>query len=168
MGLVNDQYQLWPISFRQNMQINFRSCNSSDFEKICDLIINLYEEDPGEKEMTKEKALHTLDVLSKKIDLGSVLVIEDKGTIIGYCILINFWSNEYGGNIVHIDELYIQENYRSKGIGTQLIKQLAKSKFANAVGLQLEVTPGNSRAKNLYEKLGFTLHENSAYEMDLD
>ena len=150
------------------MKISFRTCSASDFDVIADLIINLYEEDPGLIQMTKEKAFNTLDLLSKKSDLGAVLVIENKAEIIGYCILINYWSNEYGGNILHIDELYLKPDYRSKGIGSQLIYQLAKSKFANAVELQLEVTPGNSRAKKLYEKLGFTVRKNTAYEMGLD
>ncbi len=150
------------------MKIRFRPCSPSDFDIITEFIIHLYDEDPGLIQMTKEKAFNTLDLLSKKSDLGAVLVIEDKEHIIGYCILINYWSNEYGGNILHIDELFIKEDYRSKGIGSQLIYQLAKSKFADAVGLQLEVTPDNARVKKLYEKLGFTLRENSAYEMGLD
>ncbi|MDC6363818.1 MULTISPECIES: GNAT family N-acetyltransferase [Flavobacteriaceae] len=150
------------------MNISFRPCSVSDFATVTDLIIKLYNEDPGLIQMTKEKALGTLELLSKKADLGSVLVIEVKGETIGYCMLINYWSNEYGGNILHIDELFIKEEYRSKGIGSQLIYRLAKSKFADAVGLQLEVTPDNARAKKLYEKLGFTLRKNSAYEMGLD
>ncbi|WP_067032923.1 GNAT family N-acetyltransferase [Allomuricauda sp. CP2A] len=150
------------------MKISFRPCSPADFDIITDFIINLYNEDPGLIQMTKEKAFNTLDVLSKRSDLGTVLVVGDKEEIIGYCILINYWSNEYGGNILHIDELFIKEDYRSKGIGSQLIYQLAKSKFANAVGLQLEVTPGNPRAKRLYEKLGFKIRKNMAYEMGLD
>ncbi|MER3374902.1 MAG: GNAT family N-acetyltransferase [Allomuricauda sp.] len=150
------------------MKISFRPCSPADFDIITDFIINLYNEDPGLIQMTKEKAFNTLDMLSQKSDLGTVLVVGDKEEIIGYCILINYWSNEYGGNILHIDELFIKEDYRSKGIGSQLIYQLAKSKFANAVGLQLEVTPGNPRAKRLYEKLGFKIRKNMAYEMELD
>ncbi len=150
------------------MKINFRRCKTSDFDVITDFIIHLYHEDPGLIQMTKEKALNTLDVLSKKSDLGAVLVVENKEEIIGYCLLINYWSNEYGGNILHIDELFIKQDYRSKGIGSQLIYQLAKSKFADAVSLQLEVTPDNARAKKLYEKLGFKVRKNIAYEMGLD
>lgn len=149
------------------MHIEFKLCTSTDFDRVCDLMLSLYTEDPGSKPMTKEKAMHTLETLTTKSDLGTVLVIQENGSIIGYCILINFWSNEYGGNIVHIDELYIQESHRSKGIGSHFIETLAKSKFANAVSLQLEVTPDNNRAVKLYKKLGFTLHKNKAYEMEL-
>jgi len=40
--------------------------------------------------------------------------------------------------------------------------------LSEAVNLRLEVTPDNARAKKWYEKLVFTLRENSANEMGLD
>ena len=128
----------------------------------------LYQEDPGTITMTKKKAYNTLDFLFNTPHQGTVLVVESGNSIIGYALLINFWSNEYGGNVVNIDELFISKEYRSQGIASNLIKFLAKSKFANAVNIQLEVTPDNIKARRLYERLGFKLHKNTTYEMGLN
>ncbi len=128
---------------------------------------NLYQEDPGGKAMTNEKASNTFKSLSNHPDRGTIMVIENNEEVIGYAILINFWSNEFGGNIVDIDEFYIKPEFRSQGIGSNFIKHLASTHFANATYLQLEVTPENSKARKLYESLGFERHKNDTYNLKL-
>ena len=78
---------------------------------------------------------------------------------IGYAVLIPYWSNEYGGDVLHIDELYVKPDYRGRGIATRFIKQILGSKHG-AVAFQLEVTPTNTRAENYYRKLGFRKSKN--------
>ncbi len=150
------------------MNTIIRQFTSIDFNEICQMMICLYKEDPGPKNMTKKKAFNTLNVLFKDPSRGTILVVESENIIVGYAILINFWSNEFGGNIINIDELYIIREFRSQGIATRLINLLAKSGFASAVNIQLEVTPGNNRARKLYERLGFKLHKNATYGLELN
>jgi ribosomal protein S18 acetylase RimI-like enzyme len=82
-------------------------------------------------------------------------VFEQENRILGYAILINFWSNEYGGIILTIDELLVIPAYRGKGIGTAFIQFLMNSRYNDFVALKLEVLPYNQRALRLYESLGF-------------
>ncbi len=134
---------------------------------ICKLMIQLYSEDPGPKAMSMQKAMATLMHLSQKPDLGKVVVMEEGIEIIGYAILVNFWSNEYGGVVIHIDELFVTVPYRSKGIGTGFVQYVIATKMEEVVCLQLEVTPDNQRAKKLYQRLGFKMKSNLAYELEL-
>lgn len=149
------------------MDIKYRQFKNSDSEVVAELIKNLYQEDPGGKPMLEQKIQKTFDSLTKHPDRGTIMLIEKEHEIIGYSILINFWSNEFGGNIIEIDELYIKKEFRSKGIGTNFIKYLKDNKFGNLVALQLEVTPTNTKARTLYENLGFKLHKNTTLTLEV-
>ena len=73
-------------------------------------------------------------------------------------LLVSYWSNELGGEVCAIDELYVAPSARSRGWGSHLIEALAAGSglgFAGTVALALGVAPGNARARALYERLGF-------------
>jgi len=74
------------------------------------------------------KIKRTIAESRKNPDKVIIYMFQREKKNIGYAILVFFWSNEYGGNIVTIDELYVKEEYR---------------------------TPSNQRAFNYYKKLGF-------------
>ena len=118
--------------------------------------------------MSVQKIQSTFDSLTKYPDRGSIVVFEYEKEVVGYALLINFWSNEFGGNILNIDELYIKKEWRSQGVGTGFIKYLMSSKPAGAIALQLEVTPGNHKARKLYTKLGFKPRKNDTLTFELE
>lgn len=143
------------------MNISYRKYNPSDKEIVFKLVQAFYNEDEDLHQISNEQINKTLDTLNEKPDHGVVMVIEIEKEIIGYAILINYWSNSEGGNILALDEIYIKKEHRSKGIGTDFIKYVIKNKLNNSVGLQLEVTESNDKARKLYEKLGFKDYPNS-------
>lgn len=149
------------------MNIKYRQFRPSDGEVVAELIQDLYQQDPSDRPMLPQKITATFDSLTSHPDRGCILVIEHENEIAGYSIIINFWSNEFGGNVSFIDELYIKKEFRAKGIGTDFIKYLAENKFGNAVALRLEVTPQNKKARKLYESIGFKLHKNTTLNLDL-
>ena len=147
------------------MSVKYRQFEPSDSEVVTQLIQSLYLEDPGGLTMTPQKIQNTFESFAKHPDRGSIMVLEYDTEVIGYAILVNFWNNEFGGNITNIDELYIKKEFRSQGIGTNFIKFLSKHKPHNSVALQLEVSPQNKKAQKLYKSLGFRLHENATYDL---
>lgn len=149
------------------MDIKYRPFKTSDSKVVAKLIHALYQEVPGGKQMTPQKIQNSFDSLTKHPDRGTIMVVEHEREIIGYAILINFWSNEFGGNITAIDELYLKKEFRSQGIGTNFIKYLAEKKFGNSVALELEVIPANKKARELYERLGFKLDKNDTFILEL-
>lgn len=150
------------------MTPTFRQFKKGDWTILSKLIQLLYQEDPEGESITKEKIQKTFHSLSAHPDKGAIMVIEVEDSTIGYAILINFWSNELGGNILNIDELYILQEFRSQGLGSGLIKYLISSGFANSVAIRLEVTPENSRARELYKSLGFLYQANQVYQLLLN
>ena len=135
--------------------IRYRTPEKEEHILVYEMIKALYQDDPEGKPMTDEKISRTLRQLHHHPDYGSVQVFEWEGQLVGYALLINFWSNEYGGNVLSIDELYIRPDFRGVGIGTHFIQYLKNNRFNNCVALELEVLPYNTKALKLYQKLGF-------------
>lgn len=150
------------------MTVVYRRFRSSDREAVSGLIEALYKEDPGIKPMSREKIGRTFDYLLERPDRGTIIVLEDGPSIIGYAVLINFWSNEYGGNILFIDELFVAEGFRSHGIASEFLRYLADNRYGGCVALKLEVTPWNGKARRLYERIGFRPHRNDTLTLDLE
>lgn len=142
------------------MKIEYKEFHESDSEELEQMIMLLYKEDSEGYEMDKTKIEKTINEFFKNPSKIRIIMILCDDIVAGYSIIIPFWSNEYGGNILHIDELFIKQVYRNKGIGSNFIKNLAKM-IDNAVALQLEVTPSNTRAMNYYKRMGFVKSKNS-------
>jgi ribosomal protein S18 acetylase RimI-like enzyme len=87
---------------------------------------------------------------------GSAFWIVQAQTKVGYAIVLDGWSIEYGGLTVELDELYIAPEHRNQGCAAHVISQL-KTGCAqrNAVFMGMETTPDNVGAQKLYQRLGF-------------
>ena len=84
-------------------------------------------------------------------NLGKCWLIYYDGEIVGYVILTYIFSFEYQGRIAFLDELYIKEIYRSKGIGSKTITFITnQAKLLNVKLIYLEVEPHNENAQKLY------------------
>jgi GNAT superfamily N-acetyltransferase len=131
----------------------------SDDESLVRMCLALYAEDPGPEPVSVENIRRTLFALREKPMRGRALVLEQDGEACGYALVIPYWSNELGGDIDIIDEIFVDRPYRGRGHATTLIAGLAggTEPFASkVVALALEVTPDNLRARRLYERLGFS------------
>lgn len=137
------------------MDIKYREYQESDFERFCRMVLTLYTEDPEGEPVTVDKIRLTVKETREHPDKLTILIFEHEGIIVGYSILTFFWSNEHGGDIINIDEVFVDPAYRNRGIGTAFMDNLF-GRFPTAVALKLEVSPSNHRAKRGYERAGFT------------
>lgn len=81
---------------------------------------------------------------------------EDKNDkIVGYAMLAKSYSTEYGGMCVWIEDIYIKNEYRGRGIGSKFFEKLQDMYGDNSVRFRLEVEPENERAVAVYEKCGY-------------
>lgn len=83
-------------------------------------------------------------------------MIEDKGVPAGYAILSFTHSNEAGGMVVLIEELYISETCRGKGLGRKFFEFL-EQEYPLAKRFRLEVRKTNKKAMALYDGLGYNV-----------
>lgn len=132
----------------------FRPCTEADLTAVQTLADRLYAEDPKTPHV-RTNVSRTFQEFQSKPDKGRLIVFDDGETVVGYCIIIFFWSNEYGGNVIDIDEICIAQDRRRSSIATDLILWLEKTFAGDAVGFTLEVSSENTAAFNLVSKLGF-------------
>lgn len=149
------------------MDTIFRPYQTTEVASVTQLMLNLSAEDFSGWMATEESILLTLDHFMNHPEKGSILVFENKKSLIGYSIIINYWSNEFKGNVLLIDELYILPAYRSKGIATAFFHYLSETRFNDSVMLQLEVSVENSKAIKLYERIGFKLNSYQTFKKKL-
>ena len=142
----------------------WRPARPEDDDTIAQLCAKLYLEDPASDPVPPGQPARTLEVLRKEPARGRALVLELDGVVEGYALLISFWSNELGGEVCTLDEIYVSATARGGGHASGLIEALAKGQGpwpGRPVALELEVSPENVRARALYERLGFVPRRNA-------
>lgn len=80
-------------------------------------------------------------------------IFEEAGVIQGYGMVAKSFSTEFGKPCMWIEDAYVKEEYRGKGIGSRFLRYVAK-KYPEAL-LRLEVEEENERAIHTYKKCGF-------------
>ena len=84
------------------------------------------------------------------------LALTDGRETVGYCIITLFWSNEFGGTVAFLDELYIRPEYRGRGLGTRALAAIKEySASLNCAAVRLEVNPAHPDTIRLYGRNGF-------------
>jgi len=106
-------------------------------------------------------------VVSKKLfqefisneHLGKAWLIYSEDELVGYVILTFVFSFEYQGKIAFIDELYLKETVRGKGIGAKTLQFIKEQipKLSLKL-LYLEVEHHNENAQKLYLANDFEIH----------
>ena len=95
----------------------------------------------------------TFDELMRSEEYLMGYIFELDGAPVGYGLLNVTYGHEAGGRVVWIEEIYVREGYRSRGIGREFFEYVFKN--VPAARYRLEVEPENERAVKLYEGLGF-------------
>jgi ribosomal protein S18 acetylase RimI-like enzyme len=137
----------------------WRTADPRDDDEIVRMCVALNAENPGPDPVPAAHMQQTLQTLRKEPQRGRVAVLELNEHLCGYALLISFWSNELGGEVCVVDEIYVKPEHRGRQHATRLIEHLAarSGPFAStAVALTLEITPDNVHARRLYERLRFS------------
>jgi GNAT superfamily N-acetyltransferase len=135
----------------------WRPATAEDDLRVVELYLALNAEDPCDEPPDPARARATLALFRSEPARGRCLVLDEGGRVKGYALLVPYWSNELGGDLCHLDEVYVTADARGRGRGGELIALLAEGAFTwpGTVALQLEVSPSNRRARALYERHGF-------------
>jgi len=75
--------------------------------------------------------------------------------ISGYAMIAKSFSTEFGKNCIWIEDLYIRQQYRGSGIGTDFFAFI-EQKYPDSV-MRLEVEEENEKAVHVYKKCGFDI-----------
>ena len=105
-----------------------------------------YAKDLSDEEINKINN-YVVSEVPKLINDYCIIIVDNK--IVG-CLLL---TNKDDGKL--LDEIYLEEEYRNKGIGTDIIKDILNN---NDI-VYLWVYKENEKAISLYRKLGFNIIE---------
>lgn len=135
----------------------WRPARPDEDERLIELCLALYREDPGPISVTPDQVRHTLATFRREPWRGRAAALELDGAVQGFALLVSFWSNELGGEVCEVDELYVAPTQRGRGHGTALFDAVERGGLwpSPPAALALGVTPDNARARALYERLGF-------------
>ena len=123
--------------------------SNDDIEKLIDYkkkTIFEYAKDLSENEINKINN-YVKNNVPKLLNNYSNIVVDNK--VVG-CLLL---TDKDDGTL--LDEIYLEEEYRNKGIGTNIIKEV----ISNNDLIYLWVYKENIQAISLYKKLGFVVIE---------
>jgi ribosomal protein S18 acetylase RimI-like enzyme len=135
----------------------WRLATESDDDVLVEMCRELYREDPGLLAGDERHMRETLATLRREPWRGRAVVLDVGQQVIGYSLLIAFWSNELGGGVCQVDELYVTGDFRGRGHGAALFEAIERGDLwpEPIVAAALATTPDNTRARRLYERLGF-------------
>ncbi len=136
----------------------YKSASFDDIDLLVQMMQDFYAIDGYPMDVDQSKKM--LSTFISNENLGKVWLIESENQTVGYLILTFIFSFEYGGTIGFVDELYLSEQARGKGIGKQTIAfaQAEAAKLSLKL-LYLEVEPHNATAQKLYLAAGFSEHK---------
>lgn len=137
---------------------NFRPATTADVDLIVRFMRGLYAHDQIPFQEKEAKA--ALENLMASPEFGRVWLILRDGGAVGYLVITFGYSLEFHGRDGFVDELFLCEEARGKGLGTMALRFAEAS--CRALGLRalhLEVNRANVAAQRVYRRAGYYDHD---------
>lgn len=138
--------------------VRFEEAQPEDVERLLDFMRGLYAHDG--LPLNQAEARRALRELLLHPEYGRVWLLCLDDEAVGYLALTLGYSLEYHGRDAFVDELYIEEPFRGRGLGRRAIEFAADECRRLGVGaLHLEVERSNATAQAVYRRSGFVDHD---------
>lgn len=135
--------------------LTFRDILPEDRDLVVPMVIDFYHSDAVDHPVDTailERSFQ--DAADPGEPLLRGLLIQWDGECAGYMYLTQCYSAEVGGRCVFIEEIFLKEAFRRRGLGTQIMAWLERE-YPAARRFRLEVTQANQGAVRLYQKAGY-------------
>jgi GNAT superfamily N-acetyltransferase len=136
------------------MSVTIRLGEHGDVPVIAELIRGLaqYERLEHEVSMTPERLEHTLFGARR---YAETLIAEDDGEAVGFALFFHNYSTFLARPGIYLEDLYVRESQRGKGVGRALLLRLAAIAVErDCARLEWAVLDWNKDAIGFYERLG--------------
>lgn len=128
-------------------------------------------------DLIRELALYERKDLSKLLlreenlvkfrDLYKVEFAECEGQVVGYALYFITFSSNQGLPILYLDDLYVKDAFRRRGIGTALIKKLSQIALKKGCfRMDWMVFSWNKESIEFYKRIGATfIHDSQPVQL---
>jgi ribosomal protein S18 acetylase RimI-like enzyme len=141
-------------------QVSFRPATRDDEADLLRMVRSLAEQQPGAYYFEEHAVRSMPREFLAEPSLGTAWIFSDGATIAGYIVLTLGDSFEYRGRDAFVDELYVEPQYRRRGIGWEALKFVdEQARTMGVTALHLEVDHGNYPALKLYQRAGYEHHD---------
>lgn len=135
----------------------FKPLQHSDIDIILPMMQNFYAIDGYPIDVEVSRKLFEIFITDEKLGRSWLIYVDDQ--IVGYVILTFIFSFEYKGTIAFLDELYLNQISRGKGIGKQVLDFVHQQAIELSLKIiYLEVEGHNENAQKLYLSKDFVIH----------
>lgn len=131
----------------------FRKLQMSDREVYLELVWEFYHSDAVLHSVPVEYHINTFNEIMRSDEYLECYMLEDGDEAVGFALLSKSFSPEVGGPIVWVEEIYLREEHRGKGIGKAFFAFMHEN--ISAARYRLEIEPDNKRAEALYSGMGY-------------
>lgn len=137
------------IQFEQQYSQILKSMMSAFYNS--DAVMHAIDENNFEK---------TIQILCDKSPLQECFLFMSGVEAVGYALVAITYSNEAGGRVAWLDELYVASSHRGHGCGKMFLNFM-NNHYADFARFRLEIEHSNYRAEALYNSIGY---ENLPYK----
>ncbi|HEX8116591.1 MAG TPA: GNAT family N-acetyltransferase [Pyrinomonadaceae bacterium] len=140
------------------MEPTFRTANPSDADALAEMMRDFNAHEGIAFDEAEVRAV--LAQLFADDSLGLACLILLNGEVAGYVVIAFGFSVEFRGRDAFIDELFVKDEYRGRGLGAAAVgfaEGVCRARGVRA--LHLEVERQNTRAQSVYRRAGFTDHD---------
>ncbi|MBM7643998.1 ribosomal protein S18 acetylase RimI-like enzyme [Scopulibacillus daqui] len=102
------------------------------------------------------KISQAIELTIKSNGTSRIIIAEENGIVLGLALLNIGVDLRTGGHYLWLNELYVHNEYRNKGIGRKLLLYIIHmAESENIKSIELETGVNNSVTKHMYNSLGF-------------
>ncbi|MDL2250697.1 GNAT family N-acetyltransferase [Lachnospiraceae bacterium OttesenSCG-928-J05] len=132
-----------------------RSVEPKDKDVYLDLVRAFYQSEAVLHSIPDEYIENTWNELMSSSDYVKAYILERDNQVAGYALLSFTFSQEVGGKVAWLEELFMLPEFRGQGLGKEFFAFMEANVESKVSRVRLEVEPDNDRAKRLYESLGY-------------
>jgi GNAT superfamily N-acetyltransferase len=130
----------------------------SDADTILELMQEFYREE--HLRFDPEKTPRAVGQILENSTHGLIELMMIGEDVAGYLVVTFGFSLEFGGRDALLDELYVRESFRGRGIGRAALQHVEEiCRREGIVATHLHVDRGNAAAARLYGAAGYQAHD---------
>jgi len=147
-------------------EFTLRSATEKDIPTILNLIREIGAYEKMSDEVVATEALLQEWIFDKKI--AEVIFAEAENTVVGYALFFYNFSTFLGRGGIYLEDIFVLENYRGRGIGKALFKEVAHLAVERKCGrMEWQCLKWNKPSIDFYHSMGAkAMEEWDTYRLD--